>query len=314
MGSPADPPTGRLFIDKSSYLGQGGRGALVMMDMCNGGVLVFSESASAFEVQAPAHRFRVQQLPDGTFAVDGSWIAPGTALKVGYYLHHGDKRDEEYVRVVFEAPGRWPLARMGVSGADLIGLPPRPTQGSGLVVDVPVAPAELREPLALVLDATPGRVQGITAMRAVHDGERLTELTMRVLTSDGAFTWYGAGREGDSLRLLGAFAPAPGVEPRVAAPRVLDIAALPWDTLRAGVEGGPLDVRLDPSARWAMTGNLSLGSGDAIPLGTCDAGCVFVRQGDAWERVILPERSEAAGAATLRVFLQEDASVWWHAP
>lgn len=313
-GPAADPPTGRAFVERESYLAQGGRGLAVMMDPCRGGAIVLGRDG--FLVQAPGHAFEVRLLENGTFRVDGRWLAPGSSLKVGYFLHAGDAQDEEYVRVVFDAPGRWLLSRMGSDGRDLDGVPPRPDHGSGLFVDVDVAPVDLASPLRAVLDATPGAVRGVASLRAVHDGERLTELTVRVLAEDEAILWYGAGRVEGKLRLLGARDPLARDEPQVGPEALLDLAASPWDTLRAGT-APTTDVRLDPTTSWGTVAGIPLGVDRSLAPGGCEGGCVFVRQAGAWSRVVLPERGEAMDALTLQVLSGEGRAanaVWWHVP
>lgn len=313
-GPPADPPTGRAFVEQERYLAEGGRGLAVMMDPCRGGAVVLGRDA--FLVQAPGHAFEVRLLENGTFRVDGRWLEPGSALKIGYFLHAGDAQDEEYVRVVFDAPGRWLLARMGSDGRDLDGVPRRPDHGSGLFVDVDVAPMDLASPLRAVLDATPGVVRGVASLRAVHDGERLTEITVRVLTGEEAILWYGAGRVEGKLRLLGAREAIAPDEPQADPEALLDLAAIPWEALRAG-SVPTADVRWEPAARWGTVAGIPLGVDRSLAPGGCEGGCVFVRQAGAWSRVLLPERGEATDALTLQVLSGEGTeanAVWWHVP
>lgn len=314
-GPPADPPTGRLYANRTTFEKDRPLGVGVLMSECSGGITMLSAGDRDFEVSTREHTFLVELLPNGTFSVDGRWVRPGTALKVSYYISRGDANDEEFVRVVFDAPGQWLVSRVGEMGRnDDPDVPPRPLQGSGLVVEVPVAPATLGAALAAVLAATPGSVSGVSGLRAVHHGERLTEFTLRVVTDRGVVTWYGAGRIGDAMRLLGAQEPAVE-ESFVTAEGLLTMSELEWAALRAGVAGDITDVRLAPDVAWTTVGPVALGVPRERDTRGCDGGCVFVRGGDGWFRLLVAQRGSAAGALTLRVLADGDAGpteVWWH--
>lgn len=311
MGPAADPATGRVYADPADLRGMDG--LAVFMSACSGSMVRLDDATREFKVATSAHEFVVRFHDNGTFSVDGRWIEPGTSLKIGYYIARGDAQDEEYVRVVFDAPGEWLWSRVKPWGQPLDGdedVPPRPDAGTGLVVDVPLSPASLREPIEAAIAATPGGATRLLGLRAVHDGERLTELRIRVANeSDDSVTWYGAGRTQGQMRLLGAQQAGPH-EVGVDVQRFLDAFDMEWTTLRAG-EGEMLDARLAANASWSGPAGLPVGVDATLPAPACDETCVMIDRGMGWQRVPAPEKHDTDGATTLHVIL-DAREVWWH--
>lgn len=320
----ADAATGRLYFDAAEFRSEAPTAVVAITNACSGGLVLLRESLSGFVFHAPGHSFLVESHANRSFSVDGRWITPGTALKVGYFIDRGSERDEQSVRVVFDHPGEWLASKVAPWDPALDGdVPPRPSEGTGLSVDVPLAPASLLEALDATLAATPGHAEGLAALRMVHDGSRLTEATIRYATSGGSVTWYGAGRTGDSLRMLGAETPSMGARsvPIEAFRETFDAG---WATLRAGNGGSMTDVRLDPAISWSGPGGAALALDPALHPAGCRDGCVLVRADDAllgsgWQMLLAPEPSEAVAALTLHVLAFPDgggeaAALWWHAP
>lgn len=323
-GPAVDAATGRLFLERAAFDAEDPDAVLAMTRSCSGGAVLFDEARRELVVQTPAHGFLVQLHANRSFSVDDRWIEPGTALKVEYYIDRGSAKDEQYVRVVFDHPGEWLVSRVAPWDAETDGgLPRPPEQGTGLEADVPLSAATLLDVLDATLRATPGAVERVEALRVVHDGERLTEATVRYGTAQGTVTWYGSGRTGESLHLLGAEA-SPSGSPGAPLAAVQSAFDLGWAELRAGVPGALTDVRLDPAVAWRGPAGTALALDPALHPGGCAGGCVLVHgpgplEGSTWRVLLAPEQEPSEGATTLQVLAFGDdggapAEVWWHAP
>lgn len=329
MGPPVDEATGRLYANRSAFERDAPDGILAFPRGCDGGLLRFggarADAQDSYLVRLPGHDFNVTLHANGTFAVDDRWLAPGTALKVSYRVAPGDREDEKQVRAVFDAPGRWLVARVGerVEG-DLPIV--RPERGTGLEARVPIDAADAGSVLGPLLAATPGADPALLALRVVHQDGRLTEVRADVATDAGVVSWFGAGRVQGQVRVLGAVGAVAPDGNGTGVPVAEFVAAFPEPFARYAAGAGTVDLRLardralaSPTGTWQETIPAELGAAAALPCdGTCLHAWVDAAVAGGWRDAPLARQAPAVDARTLEVRVLDDvggeALHLWHVP
>lgn len=201
---PADPATGRIFVDPAEFQSWDGDAVAVVGKGCGGAIVPVGEEGMRFETLG--HAFQIDWTGQH-FVVEGRELHKGEVLKATYWVDSGDEMDQRFVRVSFDFPGYWLEANVGMPRHTY---EERPVPERGSFVDERLLELEMGayvstlgqaiEPLASVMRG--GDLLLADASIAVADG-RITELVVGLQTDVESIRWYMASREDDRLRVLG---------------------------------------------------------------------------------------------------------------
>ena len=178
--------------------------------------IVFADADRVVEAAAAGWQPRVEFLANGSVSIDERWfLRPGQAFKVEYVIvgrEFGDS-DDRRVRVVLDYPGRWLIENTGempqdpITGEDLRHAPQEYQNEYGeFVAEVPVDVDTAEAILGSLLERSQGAHQ-LTGFRATIFDARLTDLSLSLSSDSYTIEWYVAGRDEQTMRMLGRVTP-----------------------------------------------------------------------------------------------------------